>query len=49
MLLMPPSLEEWLGQDHLARFLHEAVQAMDLKGLYAQYREGSETRRMTPG
>jgi len=39
MLLMPPSLEEWLGQDHLARFLHEAVQAMDLKGLYAQYRE----------
>jgi transposase len=39
MLLMPPSLEEWLAKDHLARFLREAVGTMDLSGMYEKYRE----------
>ena len=39
MLLMPASLEEWVGEGHLARFLRTAVEAMDLKVLYEKYRE----------
>jgi hypothetical protein len=29
-LLLPPSLREWLPQDHLAWFVVDAVEAMDL-------------------
>ncbi len=39
MLLLPPSLEDWLEEGHLARFLRDAVEAMDLRGLYERYRE----------
>jgi transposase len=39
MMLMPPSLEEWLEEGHLARFLVDAVEAMDLGALYKKYRE----------
>ena len=36
--LLPPSLDEWLPQDHFARFVIAAVEAMDLSGFYADYR-----------
>lgn len=36
--LMPPDMNEWLPQDHLARFLLGAVEDMDLSGFYARYR-----------
>jgi transposase len=36
--LMPPSLREWLPEDHLAWFVIEAVEEMDLDGFYADYR-----------
>ncbi len=39
MMLMPPSLEEWLEEGHLARFVVDAVEAMDLRVLYKNYRE----------
>ncbi len=39
MMLMPPSLEEWLEEGHLARFVVDAVEAMDLEVLYRKYRE----------
>ena len=39
MMLMPPSLEEWLEEGHLARFVVDAVEAMDLGVLYKNYRE----------
>src|SRR3954467_14052816 len=38
-LLLPPSLREWLPQDHLAWFVLDAVDAMDLKAFFAGYRE----------
>jgi len=37
-LLLPPSLREWLPQDHLAWFLLDAVDAMDLRAFLAAYR-----------
>jgi transposase len=40
ILLMPPSLNEWLPEDHLARFVAELVDAvLDLSPIYADYTE----------
>jgi transposase len=39
-LLLPPSLREWLPDDHLAWFVIDAVAGMDLGGFYASYRDG---------
>src|SRR4051795_12373037 len=38
-LLLPPSLCEWLPEDHLAWFVLDAVGAMDLRAFFAGYRE----------
>ena len=38
-LLLPPSLREWLAEDHLAWFVLDAVDAIDLGGFYAEYRD----------
>jgi transposase len=39
-LLMPPSLDEWLPEGHLARFVAELVgEALDLSAVYASYTE----------
>jgi transposase len=38
-LLLPPSLREWLPEDHLAWCVLDAVDAMDLKAFFAGYRE----------
>jgi transposase len=37
-LLLPPSLKEWLPEDHFAWFLLDAVEEMDLSAFYAAYR-----------
>jgi transposase len=37
-LLLPPSLRDWLPQDHLAWFVLDAVEAMDLTAFFAAYR-----------
>ncbi|MGH2577121.1 MAG: transposase [Actinomycetota bacterium] len=37
--LLPPSLKDWLPQDHLAFFLLDAVKEMDLRSFYVGYRE----------
>ena len=36
--LMPPSLRDWLPADHLAWFVIETVQQLDLDAFYADYR-----------
>ena len=36
--LLPPSLRDWLPEDHLAWFVIDAVEQMELSGLYAPYR-----------
>src|SRR3954447_17530944 len=38
-LLLPPSLREWLPEDHLAWFVLDAVETMDLKAFLAGYRD----------
>jgi transposase len=42
--LMPPSLREWLPEDHLAWFVIEAVEEMELDEFYADYREDGHGR-----
>src|SRR3974390_3413400 len=39
LLLLPPSLHEWLPEGHLARFLVDVVRELDLSALYASYEE----------
>ena len=40
-LLLPPSLEEWLPADHLARFVADLVdEHLDLAAFYAAYTQG---------
>jgi transposase len=38
VLLMPPSLGEWLPEDHFAWFVLAAVEEMDLSAFFASYR-----------
>lgn len=39
LLMLPPSLQEWLPEDHEAYFVSDAVDALDLSGIYASYTE----------
>ena len=39
LLLMSPSLREWLPENHLAWFVIDAVRDMDLSAFYARYRQ----------
>ena len=38
--LLPPSLREWLPQDHLAHFISDTVDQLDLSAFYARYEGG---------
>jgi transposase len=38
-LLLPPSLHDWLPGKHLARFLVDVVDALDLEAIHASYEE----------
>mgnify|MGYP003503662585 FL=1 len=41
--LLPPSIEEWLPEDHLARFIADVVDKLDLSDITKHYqRRGSE-------
>ena len=39
LLLMPPSLDEWVPDDHLARFVREVVETLDLTAIEDTYTE----------
>jgi len=38
--LLPPSIKDWLPEGHLARFIGDVTQEMDLKPLLGRYRNG---------
>lgn len=40
MMLLPPSLEEWLPEGHLARFINDVVEEMDLSRITRWYEKG---------
>ena len=44
--LMPPSVDEWLPERHLARFVVEVIASLDLRAMIGSYR-GSVRRRTT--
>lgn len=35
--LMPPSLQDWLPEGHLARFIADVADQLDLHAIYADY------------
>jgi len=41
---MPPSLRDWLPADHLAWFVIESVERLDLEAFYAAYRPDGHGR-----
>jgi transposase len=43
-VLLPPSLREWLPEDHLAWFVIDAVAQLDLAAFYAAYRADGHGR-----
>jgi transposase len=44
VLLLPPDMSEWLPADHLARFVVETVDLLDLRGIYGYYRQDGRGR-----
>src|ERR671921_1489760 len=40
--LMPPSVDEWLPERHLARFVVEVIEGLDLRAMIGSYRGGGE-------
>lgn len=43
-LLLPPSLREWLGEDHVVWCVLDAVETIDLAGFYGAYRADGHGR-----
>ncbi len=41
--LLPPSLEDWVSEDHPVRFIREFVDSMDLREMGFQERESEVT------
>jgi len=37
LFLLPPSLQEWLPQDHLARFIADIMDELDMSAVYTEY------------
>ncbi|WP_288006840.1 hypothetical protein [Acidiphilium sp.] len=46
--LMPPSVDEWLPQRHLARFVVEVVEGLDLRAMTSSYRGSGEASYCSP-
>ena len=44
-LLLPVSMQDWLPEDHLAYFISEVVEELDLTAFYAPY-QGDGRRKM---
>jgi transposase len=44
VMLWPPSMSEWLPDDHLARFVIDVVAQLDLGVIYGRYRADGRGR-----
>jgi hypothetical protein len=44
VFLLPPSVREWLPEEHLAWLVLDAVEQMDLSAFYRSYREDGHAR-----
>ena len=46
VFLLPPSLQDWLPEDHLARFVADVANEVDLSAVYSEYerKDGREPR-----
>jgi transposase len=44
--LLPPALQDWLPEEHLARFIADVTNELDLSGIYSQY-ERSDGRGLS--
>lgn len=42
LLLLPPNLDDWLPQDHLARFISDTVDALDLTPFLRRFRDNGQ-------
>lgn len=42
LLLLPPNLNDWLKEDHLARFVGDTVDELDLSELFADYQHDTD-------
>lgn len=40
LLLLPPALQDWLPEGHLALFISDVVEALDLSPIFAAYATG---------
>lgn len=40
VMLLPAALQDWLPAGHLAHFINDTVDALDLKAFYARYEGG---------
>ena len=49
-MLLPPDLREWLPEGHLALFVSDVVDELDLSGILTEYEKGDGlARRAAPG
>ena len=44
-LLLPPDLRQWLREDHLALYVSDVVEALDLSAIINKYEEGDQRGR----
>lgn len=47
-LLLPPSIQEWLPEGHLARFVREVASTLDLTAIESTYKEERRNPRYPP-
>jgi transposase len=43
-MLLPPSLEELIPEDHLVRVVNRVVEALDISAIVAKYKGGARVR-----
>ena len=47
-LLLPPDVRDWLPEGHLALFISDVVDALDLSAIVRAYEQGADDRGRPP-